>query len=257
MLPVLAKRFTVVAPDLLGHGESAKPMGDYSLGAFASGLRDLLGVLDLERVTVVGQSLGGGVAMQLAYQHPELCERLALVGSGGLGRDVSWTLRALTLPGTEFAMPALFPPVVRRWGDALGGWLWTKGLRAPHLAEMWRAYASLTEPENRKAFVRTLRSVVDWSGQAVSALDRLYLTQAMPTLIVWGDQDPIIPIAHAYDAHRAMPGSRLEVFAGCGHFPHVEEPLRFADALTAFIDETEPASTEPARYRELLVRSGA
>jgi pimeloyl-ACP methyl ester carboxylesterase len=257
VLPNLARRFTVVAPDLLGHGESAKPLGDYSLGAFASGLRDLLGVLGLERVTVVGQSLGGGVAMQLAYQHPELCERLVLVGSGGLGREVSWMLRALTLPGAEWVMPVLFPTFVRDRGDAVGRWLYARGLRAPHMAEMWRAYASLTQPESRRAFVRTLRAVVDSGGQAVSARDRLYLTAAMPTLIVWGDADPIIPVEHAHAAHAAMPRSRLAIFSGCGHFPHVEEPLRFAETLIGFIDETEPAAAAPAVYRELLLGHGA
>lgn len=257
VLPALARRFTVVAPDLLGHGESAKPPGDYSLGAFASGLRDLLGVLGVERATVVGQSLGGGVAMQLAYQHPELCERLALVGSGGLGREVSWMLRALTLPGAEWVMPVLFPTFMRERGDALGRWLYARGLRAPHMAEMWRAYASLTERESRRAFVRTLRAVVDAGGQAVSARDRLYLAAAMPTLIVWGDADPIIPVEHAHAAHAAMPRSRLAIFPGCGHFPHVEEPHRFAETLAAFVDETEPAATAPEVYRELLLGHGA
>jgi pimeloyl-ACP methyl ester carboxylesterase len=257
VLPVLARRFTVLAPDLLGHGESAKPLGDYSLGAFASGLRDLLGILGLDRVTVVGQSLGGGIAMQLAYQHPELCERLVLVASGGLGREVSWMLRALTLPGAEWVMPVLFPPFVRDRGDAVARWLHAKGLRAPHLAEVWRAYGSLTEPESRRAFVRTLRAVVDAGGQVVSARDRLYLAAAMPTLIVWGDADPILPVAHAYAAHAAMPHSRLEIFAGCGHFPHVEEPQRFAETLAAFIEATEPAVAAPDVYRELLLGHGA
>ena len=109
IMPALSEDFTVLAPDLIGHGESAKPMGDYSLGAFASGLRDLLAVLDIGPVTVVGHSLGGGVAMQLAYQHPELVDRLVLIGSGGLGREVSWLLRILTLPGAEYVMPLIFP----------------------------------------------------------------------------------------------------------------------------------------------------
>ncbi len=243
---------TVVAPDLLGHGLSAKPMGDYSLGAFASGLRDLLGVLKVERATIVGQSLGGGVAMQLAYQHPELVERLVLVGSGGLGREVSWMLRALTLPGAELVMPLLFPSFVRDRGNAVSRILHDRGLRAPHVAEMWRAYASLAGAENRGAFLRTLRAVVDPGGQTVSALDRLYLASAVPTLIVWGDQDPIIPLDHGRAAHEAIAGSRFEVLEGCGHFPHVEDPVRFVEVLEDFIATTEPAHADPADFRDLL-----
>jgi pimeloyl-ACP methyl ester carboxylesterase len=249
----LVPDYTVIAPDLLGHGESAKPMGDYSLGAYASGMRDLLGVLGIERATVVGQSLGGGVAMQLAYQHPELAERLVLVGSGGLGREVSWILRLLTLPGAELVLPVLFPGAVRDRGDAVSRFLRDRGLRAPHIAEMWRSYRSLTESDNRQAFVRTLRAVIDPGGQTVSAVDRIYLAAGLPTLIVWGDEDPIIPIEHAYRAHELIEGSRLEVFEGCGHFPHVEAPDRFAEVLRDFMETTEPTEADPAGFRELLV----
>jgi pimeloyl-ACP methyl ester carboxylesterase len=253
VLPLLARDHTVIAPDLLGHGESAKPMGDYSLGAFASGLRDFLGVLDVDRVTVVGQSLGGGVAMQLAYQHPEICERLVLVGSGGLGREVSWILRALTLPGADLLMPIFFPSFVRGLGNQVSRFLYRKGWRAPHLAETWRAYTSLTQTENREAFVRTLRAVIDAGGQSVSARDRLYLAAGLPTLIIWGDEDDIIPITHAYDAHEAIAHSRLEVFEGAGHFVHVEQPLRFAEVVVDFIRTTEPGSVGLERYREILL----
>ncbi len=257
VMPRLARHYTVVAPDLLGHGESAKPMGDYSLGSHASGLRDLLvGALGIERATLVGQSLGGGVAMQLAYQHPELCERLVLAGSGGLGREVSWVLRLLTLPGAEYLMPVLFPRFVREHGDELSAFLHDVGVRAPHAAEMWRAYASLTEPENRHAFVRTLRAVIDPGGQTVSARDRLYLARAVPTLILWGDRDDIIPVEHARAAHRLIPGSRLEVFEGAGHFLHVEEPERFAAALREFIESTHPADDDRESFRELLRSQG-
>ena len=253
VFPLLARDHKVIAPDLLGHGESAKPLGDYSLGAFASGLRDFLGVLGIERVTVVGQSLGGGVAMQLAYQHPEICERLVLVGSGGLGREVSWILRALTLPGADLLMPIMFPGFVRDLGNQVSRFLYRKGWRAPHLAETWRAYASLTESENRDAFVRTLRSVIDLGGQSVSARDRLYLAAGLPTLIVWGEEDDIIPVSHAYEAHEAMPHSRLEIIPGAGHFVHVQEPQRFAEILIDFIKTTKPGTTEANSYREILL----
>lgn len=252
-LPLLARGHTVIAPDLLGHGESAKPVGDYSLGAHASGLRDLvMGALGIERATLVGQSLGGGVAMQLAYQHPELCERLVLVGSGGLGREVSWLLRLLTLPGAEWLLPIACPRFLRDRGNDLNRFLHERGIRAPHAAEIWRAYASLAEPENRQAFIRTLRGVLDPGGQTVSANDRLYLCQSVPSLIVWGDRDDIIPVAHAHVAHALIPGSRLEIFAGAGHFLHVEEPARFATLLADFIAETEPARLGSDSLRELL-----
>jgi pimeloyl-ACP methyl ester carboxylesterase len=248
----LTRSHLVLAPDLLGHGESAKPMGDYSLGAFASGLRDLLATLGIDRVTVVGQSLGGGVAMQLAYQHPEVVDRMVLVGSGGLGREVSWMLRALTLPGAEYVMPLLFPAFTRDAGDAVNRFVGRRGWKAPHIAEMWEAFASLTDVDNRHAFVRTLRAVIDTGGQSVSAEDRLYLTAAMPSLIIWGDKDPIIPVDHAYSAHKAMPGSRLEIFEGVGHFPHIEAPERFVEVLTDFLDTTSADLADPKNFRKLL-----
>ena len=84
VVPQLARRYRVIAPDLLGHGQSTKPRTDYSLGAFAAGLRDLLDEVGISRATIVGHSLGGGVAMQFLYQHPQYCQRLILVSSGGL-----------------------------------------------------------------------------------------------------------------------------------------------------------------------------
>ncbi len=235
----LAAHFTVIAPDLPGHGRSAKPRGDYSLGAYASVLRDLLHELDLGPATVVGQSLGGGIAMQFAYQYPELCQRLVLVGSGGLGDEVSGLLRALTLPGVEFVLPAAFAPVIGNVVDGATRLVGKLGLRpSPEVVQMWRAYSSLTDPDTRTAFLHTLRSVVDHRGQRVSALDKMYLAHEVPTLIVWGDNDRIIPVQHAYDAHEAIKGSRLEIFEGCGHFLHVEEPARFARLLHQFVTTT-------------------
>jgi pimeloyl-ACP methyl ester carboxylesterase len=250
--PELARRYRVLAPDLLGHGESAKPMGDYSLGAHASGLRDLMARLDIERATIVGQSLGGGIALQLAYQHPELCDRLVLVSSGGLGREVSPILRLLSLPGSELVLPLVASSFARDRGRSVNRWLRDQGIRSSWMAEMWRAYASLADAENRQAFVRTLRSVVDLGGQVVSANDRLYLAAAVPTLIVWGDHDDIIPVAHAHDAHAAIPGSRLEIFEGVRHFPHSEDPERFVEVLVDFMATTEPARPGSARLHDLL-----
>ena len=258
VLPQLAERFTVVTPDLLGHGLSAKPRGDYSLGAFASGIRDLLGALGHFRATVVGHSLGGGIAMQMAYQFPERVERLVLVSSGGLGEDVSVALRAATLPGSELVIPLIAHNSLIDVGRTLGRLLGSVGVQiSPDRAEVARGYASLSDAEARNAFIQTMRAVIDFKGQRVSASDRLYLTETMPSMIVWGRRDRIIPSAHGHKAHKAMPGSRYELFESAGHFPHVSEPRRFAAALTSFIEETEPAEVDDQQIREVLLRGAS
>ena len=257
VVPELARRFTVVVPDLLGHGDSAKPRGEYSIGAHANVLRDLLVALGHQRATLVGQSLGGGVVLQLAYQYPERCERLVLVSSGGLGREVSPLLRGLAIPGVEHVFPLVCSAALCDAGRRVAGWIGDRLVRpAPAMAEIWRSYASLADPDARRAFFRTLRAVVDPGGQSVSAIDRLYLACAVPTLIVWGARDALIPVGHAFAAHAAIRGSRLEVFEDAGHFPHVEAPERFAGALVRFVDETEPARTSAEAWPELLRRVG-
>jgi pimeloyl-ACP methyl ester carboxylesterase len=254
VLPALAEHYTVVAPDLLGHGHSAKPRGDYSLGAYASGIRDLLTVLGEERVTVVGHSLGGGVAMQFAYQFPERVERLVLVASGGLGKDVSPLLKAVTLPGAEYVIPVLLHRRVREAGELLGALPRRLGWRPnDSLSEVWRSYTTLTERHGQQAFIHTVRSVIDVAGQRVSAHDRLYLAQAVPTLIVWGDRDHIIPVGHAYLGADAMPGARLEILEGAGHFLPWRDADRFLPILEDFLATTTPAHVPEERWRELLI----
>ena len=252
VMPALSEQFRVVAPDLLGHGRSDKLVGDYSLGAFASTLRDLLVALGHEHATVVGQSLGGGVAMQLAYQYPERCERLVLVGSGGLGREVNRLLQLLTLPGSEAVLKLGCAAPIRNAVATVGGLASRVGLHpAPVVAELWRSYTSLADEATRRAFLRTLRAVIDPRGQTVSAGNRLHLASEMPTLIVWGDADPIIPVEHAHAAHTAIPGSQLEVFEGVGHYPHCEAPERFVAVLTEFIESTLPARITVSRRHVL------
>ncbi len=256
IIPLLSERYTVVAPDLLGHGDSAKPRGDYSLGAYASGIRDLMRAVGHDRATIVGHSLGGGVAMQLAYQFPEMAERLVLVSSGGLGREVNFFLRAATLPGSEWVLPLLASNGVLRAGGSVGRFLGALGMRAgPDLEEMWRGFGSLGDAGARQAFIHTLRGIVEPGGQRVSARDRLYLAETVPTMLIWGDRDPIIPARHAYSTHKQIPDSRLELIDGAGHFPYRDEPIRFAKILASFIEDTEPAEADWDRLRELL-RSG-
>ena len=241
---------TVVAPDLHGHGHSAGPEGDYSLGAHAAGIRDLLSQLGIDRATMVGHSLGGGVAMQFFYQFPERTERLVLVSSGGLGREVSWPLRAAAAPGVDVLLGAATSrPVLAALGRLAG--------RAPTLAPAHRALSGLDTAASRRGFLWTLRSVIDLRGQRVDAHDRLYLAGAVPTLIVWGGRDHTIPVAHAHAARAAIPGSRLVVLGDAAHFPHLEDPAGLARAIVAFLAETAPAEPlDAAAWRRLVGGAG-
>ncbi|MGB9225764.1 alpha/beta fold hydrolase [Mycobacterium sp.] len=254
----LAQRFTVIAPDLLGHGKSDKPRADYSCAAYANGMRDLLSVLDIERVTIVGHSLGGGVAMQFAYQFPQLVERLILVSAGGVTKDVNFVLRLASLPmGSEALAVLRLPlvlPAVQVAGRIVGMALGSTGI-GHDLPNMLRVLNGLPEPTASAAFSRTLRAVVDWRGQIVTMLDRCYLTESVPVQIIWGTKDSVVPVRHAQMAHAAMPGSRLEIFEGSGHFPFHDDPARFIDIVQRFIDSTEPAQYDQVALRELL-RSG-
>ncbi len=252
--PVLAEldrrgeKRRVIAPDLIGHGRA-----DYSLGGYANEVRDLVAALGHRRATVVGHSLGGGIALQFLYQYPQLCARLVLVDSGGLGPELHPVLRAVTLPGAEWVLPVLAHAKV----VTAAGWLYDTARRLPlpagrpSLHHGAAAFGSLSDGVRRRAFVLTARNIIDMTGQRVSGLDKLYLSAGVPTLIVWGGRDGIIPAAHGRDA-AAMLGTRFELFEQAGHFPHCDEPGRFTDLLLDFIDTTESATLDPEDYAARL-----
>jgi pimeloyl-ACP methyl ester carboxylesterase len=258
VLDGLAETHTVIAPDLLGHGASDKPRADYSVGGFANAMRDLLVLLGVERATVVGHSLGGGVAMQLAYQYPELVERLVLVASGGLGREVNPVLRLTSLPGASVAVgvstraPVRLPALAASRLAARAGLLEASDVE--EVADIW---AALRDPRTRRAFLRTLRSVVDGRGQSFTARDRLYLAAEIPTLLVWGERDPLIPVRHAHAAAAALPGLRVEVVPRAGHLPHRSDPRRFVASVGSFVASTPPAVHDARAWRALLAGGDA
>lgn len=237
LVDMLDTEHRLLAPDLFGHGASAKPRGDYSLGAHAATLRDLLDLLGIERVTLVGHSLGGGIAMQFSYLFPERVDRLVLVASGGLGRSLSPLLRLPTLPGAEWVLPLIASRWVSRRAEALARPFAGLGKRkgGSDVTETWHGFTSLGDADSRRAFLATTRSVIDPGGQTVTAHDHLPLASPVPTLIVWGTRDRLIPAWHATAAHEAMPGSRIELFEGAGHYPHLDEPERFAKLLADFV----------------------
>jgi pimeloyl-ACP methyl ester carboxylesterase len=256
--PLLEEHFTVLAPDLLGHGDSAKPRGDYSLGAYASLTRDLMLALGHDRATFVGHSLGGGIAMQMGYQFPERCERLVLVSTGGLGRQVSLFLRAVALPGAELTLPIVGSKPLVNASAKVGGWLSWLGLGiGTDLVVYAQGMATLADIEARSAFVHTARGLIDLGGQRIDARDKLYLSAGVPTLIVWGDHDPVIPARHGIRAHEEMPGSQLEIVKGAGHFPHHHDPEGFAASVLLFVESTKPAQPGVEPLRRLLVEHAA
>jgi pimeloyl-ACP methyl ester carboxylesterase len=253
----LARECTVVAPDLLGHGDSAAVRGDYSLGAHAASIRDLLAAIGIDRSTIVGHSLGGGVAMQFFYQFPQRVERLVLVSSGGLGRNVSPLLRGATLPGAAALLWAVAHPRVLSalWdaGERMRGRGSGKGV---YLQAIVRALKPLEQPGARKAFLHTLRSVIDARGQRVSAVDRLYLLRDFPTLVVWGERDHTIPVSHGRDASATIPGCRFETLPRAAHFPHLEDPEGLAAVVSDFLRSTEPVRIEDADWGRIITAPG-
>ena len=255
LVDALAEDHRVLAPDLFGHGQSAKPRGDYSLGGHAATLRDLLDRLGIDRVTLVGHSLGGGVAMQFCYLFPDRVERLVLVASGGLGRSVSPLLRAATLPGAEWVLPLIASRWIRGGAEKVGRTVARTGWQASSdLSEAWRGFTSLADAESRRAFLATTRSVIDPGGQTVTAHDHLPLAVDIPTLIVWGTKDRVIPAWHATTAHQAIPGSRVELFDGAGHYPHLDEPERFAALLEDFVEDRAAPPRERRRVPSRATR---
>jgi pimeloyl-ACP methyl ester carboxylesterase len=251
----LARNYRVIAPDLIGHGDSATPRGDYSLGAHAAMIRDLLATLDVERATIVGHSLGGGVAMQFFYQFPQRTERLVLVSSGGLGHDVSPLLRGAALPGSAALLKAVTQPQVVGGIAAAAAGLRARGSKSGiYLQAVARALGPLADAGSRQAFLETLRAVIDIQGQKVSARDRLYLLGGMSTLIVWGERDRTIPIKHGEEAERSIPNCRFETLPRAAHFPNLEDPEGLSDLLEDFLATTQPTHIVDSDWGAVIER---
>jgi pimeloyl-ACP methyl ester carboxylesterase len=261
VVPLLAKKYTVIAPDLLGHGLSDKPRADYTLGGYANGMRDLLTVLGIDKVTVVGHSFGGGIAMQFAYQFPERTQRVMLVSSGGLGPEVTPLIKLVQAPGWEAAMRVLTMPGIRhlettalRALSSYGGPLrkYTRDLdEAADIVESWR------DRHTRFAVRHLVRAVIDWRGQIVTMSDRAYLTENMPMAVVWGREDQVLPVRHSSNVAALAPEATVTVLPDTGHFPHRDHPEEFVRLLDQFVNTTAPSVYNRARFRRMLRRGTA
>jgi pimeloyl-ACP methyl ester carboxylesterase len=254
VLDALAETYRVIAPDLPGHGDSDPPAGDFSLGAFAVALRDLLISLDLRSATIIGHSLGGGIAMQFAYQFPERTDRLVLISSGGLGPQVSPMLRAATLPGagTVVAVLARSPEAVTRRFLSFAARVMPGSLARPDIGPVAEDLRRLTHAGQRRTFVRTAGNVIDWRGQRVSATASLAQLTDLPVLLAWGTDDRTIPAYHHRAVSRLLTCPHLLEIPGAGHYPHVTAPDVLVPALREFLATTAPFRYTEARWRQLL-----
>lgn len=246
----LALTHTVIAPDLPGHGLSDPPAGDYSLGAHACAMRDLLLTLGHHRATMVGHSLGGGVALQTAYQFPERTERVALISSGGLGAEVTPILRAATLPGADpivAKLSAIPPALTQRLFSVLPTLIGPADRRI--LAD---ALSGLTDDQQRRAFFRTARTVIDWRGQTVSATRQLGLLRDVPLLVAWGADDKTIPPHHHHGLAAQVPNAVTVEIADAGHYPHETAPVQLLCAMQTFLSTTQPFRYVEDRWVEQL-----
>jgi len=249
----LARTHRVIAPDLIGHGDAATPRGDYSLGAHAAMIRDLMATIGVERATIVGHSLGGGVAMQFFYQFPQRTERLVLISSGGLGHEVSPLLRGAALPGSAALLRLATQRQVVGGIAAAGAGMRARGNKTGvYLQAVARALRPLAEPGSRRAFLQTLRAVIDVQGQKVSARDRLYLLGEMPTLIVWGERDRTIPVEHGIAAAEAIPNCRFETLPRAAHFPNLEDAEGLGSVLEDFLATTAPVYIDDSQWGAVI-----
>ncbi|MBB5867356.1 pimeloyl-ACP methyl ester carboxylesterase [Allocatelliglobosispora scoriae] len=254
LLPSLAATHTVIAVDLAGHGDSDEPGGDYSVGAHAAALRDLVVRLGYRRVTVVGHSLGGGIAMQFAYQFPDRVDRLVLIGSGGLGRDLTMVLRAATLPGSEIVVAGFshLPGAVTRHLVPLMSRI--PGCVSRHdAAAVSDAIADLRHAGRRHTFIKTAQTVIDWSGQTIDATRHLTQLGDLPTLVIWGSDDRTIPPAHQSGIVKHLAHAHLAEIADAGHYPHETHTAAVLPLLQHFLATAPAARHTESRWRRRLI----
>jgi pimeloyl-ACP methyl ester carboxylesterase len=259
VIGALAATHTVIAPDLPGHGDSDPPAGDYSLGAHASTLRDLLVTLEHPSAAIAGHSLGGGIALQFAYQFPDRVTRLALISSGGLGPQVTPMLRGATLPGAQTIVGALAhvpEPVTRRALPLLVSAI--PGLLArTDAAAVAEGLHLLTDAGRRRAFIRTARTVITWRGQAINATEHLKQLRGLPILLAWGTDDRTIPPHHHRAVAELLTDPRLVAITGAGHYPHETAPDQLLPPLRNFLSTSPAFRYTEDRWREVLIPSAA
>ena len=231
----LARQHRVYVPDLIGFGRSDKPGPSFSPFDYTSFLDDFMNLLKIERVSLMGQSLGGGIALHYALQFPQKMNKLVLVGSAGLGKEVIWTLRLMSLPllGELFSYPSrkgveiFFKLAVRN-----------RALVTKEFVELY--YDIFSRPGFQKFFLMILRQIVDIRGAREEILDPIMNNLnkiAQPVLIIWGEKDGVLPIKHGYLGKEKLPNAKLKIMEGCGHIPFFEKSDEFNELVLKFLSE--------------------
>ena len=238
--PALTCGRRVLMLDLAGHGLSERPDASYTLEWHSRLVGGWLDALGLEDVDLVGHSYGGGIALWMLRTHRARIRRLALVAAGGLGRDVAFALRLASIPYfVERFGQAFMSRGTRLALGATGG-----AYEADDIA--WLSSMNAVAGSAR-AFSRTVRDVIDWRGQQRHFRDGACdLAPLPPIALLWGDRDPVIPIAHAYDMASLLGGASVTRFAHCGHFPHRQQPKEFVRALEGFLDAPQIHTSTPS-----------
>jgi pimeloyl-ACP methyl ester carboxylesterase len=237
VMPALASTHRVYAPDLPGSGESARPLDDYSPAFFTRFVAAFLDALGVDHAAVIGNSLGGLVGLRLALAEPQRVTALGLVSSGGLGREVTYALRSLALPGygkLAVAWGKRRPGAAQRaLGRAALVFARPRGAPREWIEEQYRL-ARL--PGFLEAQLATVRAQVGLKGQREVLVDRLAQLER-PTIVVWGTRDQVLPYSQAKEAFSRLAEGYLELIPECGHLPQVEQPERFVSGLRQFLNE--------------------
>lgn len=245
ILPLLAKTRRVLMPDLPGCGLSGRPNVSYALDWQAKVLGQWLEVMKLDEVDLVGHSYGGGVAQFMLLSHRQHVRRVALIASGGLGREVALELRLASLP-----------KLVEHFGQPFMSWATAVGLRLVGSVidredAEWMREVNAT-PGSARALARTVRDVIDWRGQRRNFLDHVAEVPELPPMaLFWGERDRVIPVKHAWSSTKLLADVPVTTFADCGHFPHQQIPAELSRELLKFLD----ASSAPAAHFRGVAKS--
>jgi pimeloyl-ACP methyl ester carboxylesterase len=234
-MPAFEGRFRLLALDFPGHGKSSRVLGyPYGIPRFTAAVIALLDHLGIEKVSLIGNSMGGHVSLSLAYHHPKRVERLILVDSAGVDRMASWRLGLVNWVRQRDMIRLAVPPVTRGFTPLV---IWQRRDCAITREIREKIEMSRRDPQEKELFV-------DLLGRCLISIDQDHFRDRLsqieqPTLIVWGVQDLLVPVRHAWKLRRALPRSRMVLYPLVGHVPSVEVPDRFNRHVLSFLHSRE------------------